>query len=124
MIENDAYSWSEERTKGEIAALLPDGWEFRFGHNDAGFWEASFVDETGKEVWVDAFPASNVLLLTAYSWIAIRRSPRQRSGMWAPRRERTLAEVNAEALRRARVPDPPDVDPDEVASVYQGRRPK
>lgn len=124
MIDNDAYSWTEARTKDEIASLLPEGWKFYFGHNPGGYWESKFTDETGVIVWDDSFPAPNVLLLTAYGWIALRRTPRTTTGAWAPRRDRTLAEVNAEALRRARVPDPEDLDPMEVAAVYQGKQPK
>lgn len=122
MIDNDAYSWSEERTKDEISALLPEGWAFHFGHNARGYWEATFVDENDEAVWADSFPASNVLLLNAYGWIALRRTPRK-AGTWGPRRELTLREVNAEALRRARdaAPDPEDVVPDELASVYQSK---
>lgn len=124
MIENDAHTWDDERTKAEIAALLPDDWEFLFGWDNEGYWKAAFVDGGGTIVWDDAVPAANILLRNAYAWLALRSSPRRQGPAWVRRRELTLAQVNADALRKARVPDPPDVDPQEVEAVYQAKRPK
>lgn len=123
MIDNDAYSWSEPRVQSEIESLLPEGWKFHFEVHPSGYWVARFLDETGSLVWSDTFPASNVLLLNAYGWIALRKTPRV-TGTWGKRRDLTVSEVNADALRRARVPDPEDLNPSEVSAVYEGKRSK
>jgi hypothetical protein len=124
MIDNDVHLWSEARTKSEIQSLLPDDWEFFFGVHPDGYWIASFVDASKVKVWEDGFPAPNVLLLNAYGWLVMHRISSSPAAVWAPRKHRTLAEVNADALRRARAEDPPDLDPVEVSAVYQGKHAK
>lgn len=118
MVDNDAYSWTEDRIKTEIQSLLPEGWSFQFRYDEIGYWNSKVLEPNGAVAWEDSFPASNVLLLNAYGWLALRRSTRQ-VGTWGRRRDLTLAEVNADALRKSSSPDPADVDPSEIASVYK-----
>jgi len=117
MLDNNAHTWSEDRTKEEISLLLPKGWVFRFDRNEIGYWETSFLDETNTSKWSALSLAPNIALFNAYGWIALQRVPRGQ-GVWGPRRDLTLQGVNAEALRKVSVPDPEDLDPVEIASVY------
>lgn len=124
MIDVDVATWDDERIRVEIAAILPMGWKFEFGAVNNAYWTAIFTDAEGVVQWEDSFPASNVVLLNAYGWLRLRGT--RPTAVWSRRRELTLAEVNADALRRARAesPDPLDVDPSEVLSVYQSKRSK
>lgn len=127
MTDEMPIGWDVDRTLDEIQALLPPGWAFRFEPHLRGFWVAEFYDKSKALLWEDANPAANLLLFDAYGWIKERVQPRKTPGPgsnWVRRRELTVQQVSAEALQRSRLPDPPDLDPNEVASVYDSHRHK
>lgn len=133
-------AWSVGEIQGEIHALLPKGLNFEALPDEGGFWTVSFwrVDEeTGdkKVVWVETGPDQRIQLFNAYGWLWSQRRPKPpgHSPWQERRREVGEDQINRAAARRhlprtspggRRAPDPEDLDPDEVRSVYEQARKK
>ncbi len=118
MIDQNAHTWDEKRTTVEIESLLPSGWQFQLEEEATGYVSVAFLDSAGVSQWTDHGPSAQLILFNAYGWIVARTTLATNTGPWRRRQELTLKEVNAEALRKARVPDPDDLDPDKLQAVY------
>lgn len=118
MLDLNAHTWDEARIKAEIATLLPPELTFFCAVvKGSGYFEAIF-SEGDREVWRGSDPFAQMALLNAYGWLITRVSPPSVHGPWGKRRELTLSQVSADALRKARVADPDDLDPEQVQAVY------
>lgn len=127
MTDADLFDWDVNRTLHEIRTLMPIGWTYKFQPVERVYWSFEFSDTQGVVLWQDHNPAANIILFNAYGWLRekVAPIPKPRAGSnWIRRRELTLQAVNAEALRQSRTPDPADVDPAEVAAVYESHRHK
>lgn len=123
MIDPHAHTWDADRIKLEIESLLPLGWSFTSGEEETSdYFRASFEDAEGATPWEDSGPFAQVILFNAYGWLFARTTLASNTGPWRKRRDLTLVEVNAEVLRKARVPDPEDLDPDAIQAVYDAPR--
>ena len=107
-------AWSIEETRAEVDRLLPPGWAYRQSH--VGFFRGVICDADGVAQWDESHADERLLLLDAYGWLWTRSLSAPIQGLWATRRtELTSRTVGQHA---ARVPDPEDLDPAELAMVY------
>lgn len=120
-------AWTADEIQAHIQAALPSTILFSFGlDKDGGVWSVRFdrIEQDGSIVglWSDTGFEHRILLLNAYGWIWNQIAPRpDHASPWIRRRE-----ITAEAVTRrvvfGHVPDPEDLDPDEVDSVYAKAR--
>jgi hypothetical protein len=116
-IPPDAWTWDRPRLETEIEAALPHGWQMSVETDEDGF-TLCVLSEGEEARWTSTpRPAVLLALFDAYGWLALRGEP-DRPSAWVRRREVTLSEVQIDAKRRAAVPDPSDLDPGELDSVY------
>jgi hypothetical protein len=113
-------AWSVQDILSEIQRLLPEG--FRFTEAAKEGWCIASVQQTvaespeAKVLWSDSGPDRRLLLLNAFGWIWLRgQTPKHPA--WRPR-------PGGQPVRRhpapfPKVPDPPDLDPAEIRSVYE-----
>lgn len=117
MTDENLLGWDEDRLLEEIRDLLPAKWGFKFAPHARGFWTADFHNAERNVVWEEASPAANLLLYSAYGWLSAQVRPQPKvSSNWVRRRELTHTIVAEEANK---TPDPPHLDPNEVAAVYE-----
>jgi len=126
-------SWSPEDIRAAIAAELPLGWSFV--PDVVNSWvHAKIVDAEGTVLWEDSSADQRLLYFNAYGWLNLRSS-QARHPAWRPRTKevdpserRSPREWPSEAEFKPRahqggaeasIPDPEDLDPAEVYSVYQ-----
>jgi hypothetical protein len=112
-------AWTLDELKVEIHQALPPGWSFNYGWNeDVDGW-ATIHDETGKTAWETAGVWDETLLLfNAYGWLTTR-NVEPKNPVWARRRGVVPKPVVGQySLPGVSVPDPEDLDPAEIASVY------
>ena len=119
-------AWSTAEIRGEIERLLPEGWVFEAGWDrEAQQWTSRFYrlepdnDDPVVE-WVDWHTDERINLFNAYGYLWVRRQPKPPlDSPWRRRKELTTEHVRKKALELA---DPPDLDPEEVKSVYESVR--
>lgn len=111
-------AWTTEDIEAEIRVSLPKNWQFEHGCSETGGW-AIIRDEEGETKWETAMvPDERLLLFNAYGWL-ITRSAVPRLPAWARRKgEIPKPLVGHFSLPGVSVPDPEDLDPAEVAAVY------
>lgn len=110
----EVASWTLDQIRAHIHGLLPNGWVFDLQpHTD--HWRASYKSDAGLEVWTDKHVDQRIILLNAYGWLWQKRDPKKVHPAWRPQPTRRLIPVQHPA---ARVPDPEDLDPSQVQSVY------
>lgn len=107
-------AWSLEELTAEVKARLPEGQELILGPNrvaikglDSILWE-----ESGLDV--------RVLLYSAYAFLTGLPDPSDASP-WVRRQPRNVVR---RPLPDQSIPDPGDLDPEEIESVYFGRHSK
>jgi hypothetical protein len=107
-------AWSLEEARAEIEHALPQGWVFSLSR--VGLFRAVIRDAAGVVQWSDDGYDERLLLLAAYGWLWSRDQEAPTAGPWVPRREElTSRSVRNQALN---LPDPEDIDPDELAAMY------
>lgn len=105
--------WSVDDVNAQILILLPKGWNFDLQtHPD--HWRAAFKAETG-EVWAEEHYELRLLMLSAYGWLWQQRNPTRTHPAWVPQPSRPLVAVHPAAQS---VPDPEDLVPSHIRSVY------
>lgn len=115
-------AWSLEETRFHLQNVLPKGWKFEQGVDEEYLW-ARVLQDDGVVVWDNIHLDERTLLLDAYCWLHFRSQPKlDRSSVWAERRvELTRRGVTQRVMS---VPDPEDLDPEEIRSVYEQARKK
>jgi len=109
--------WDADETFQQLTAALPLGWKIS-AWEDSGYLVAELHDDKGESCWCKASPDAKLLFLDGLGWL-MTRNHKTTNPVWRPRaRERELRVPNP----ISDVPDPPDLDPVEVAAVYRARR--
>jgi len=118
-------AWEPEDIEAEIRLALPKDWSFQSGCSENGGW-AVIGDEEGQIKWETAsVPDERLLLFNAYGWLTTR-GMEPKNPAWARRKGVTpQPRIGQFSLPGVSVPDPEDLDPAEIASVYsENRSPK
>jgi hypothetical protein len=113
----EVTTWSVPDVLSRIADALPDGWTL--GQDFDGInYQAGVLDAQGVVLWSDEHRDPKLLFLNCLGWLHTR-THKTRHPAWKARD----AEV---PLYRPSIsskdPDPPDLDPDEIAAVYKTTR--
>lgn len=120
-ISLEMTAWSLEELSSEIIRRTPKGLAFVRDRSD-GWFTASFIDADANVVWQGYHADLRFLLFDVLGWL-ILRGTKPRNPVWTPRTH----EVDiSQRLHRAAsptpvVPDPLDLDPEELISVYTQR---
>jgi len=109
---SEMTAWSLEEARAALLAALPPGWVFNIIQRNP--FRAVLLDGD-VEVWSGDNYEERLLILDAYGFLATRQAPVPTVGPWVPRRTELTSEV---VLRHAMPPDPPDIDPAELAVAY------
>lgn len=111
-------SWDVQDVRAAIASDLPEGWKF-IPEVVNGWYFAKYFDDVGRVVWEDQSADQRLLFFNAYGWLHLRNH-KPRIPAWKLRTsEVSPATVAGRASHpQIVVPDPEDLDPDEVRSVY------
>ncbi len=112
-------AWTAEDAQAAILASLPEGWSF-IPKTVSGWAVAQFTDENGKVVWEDHSADVRLLFFNAYGWLHLREH-KPRSPAWKLRtKEVDLYRPTqpGQVYPHVPVPDPEDLDPEEVKAVY------
>lgn len=122
-------AWTNDDIVAQITVMTPKGVTFRHGFDDEDrFWYVRFerFDEAQQErvvVWRDFGPDERLTLFNAFGWIWVRQQPMPpKDSPWSPYRRdlRRQPVVGRATTRGHSVPDPEDLDPEEVQAVYEG----
>lgn len=109
--------WGPEEAFQELKESLPLGWKLLLRMEDR-YAVAELHDETANRVWVGSNSDLKILCLDGLGWL-MTRNHKPEHPAWKPREhEITLRVPN----QQSRDPDPPDLDPAEIAAVYRNRR--
>jgi len=113
-------AWSIDEIVAAIYTLVPREWYFDRWDDDHGLHARVVANETGEVMWDDTHADERLLLFNAYGWLWARNQPKLApDDPWNRRRELTSAAVSRMAMR---IPDPEDLQPDEIRSVYEQHR--
>jgi len=117
----DSSAFSVPEVAGEIATVLPAGWDFEYDRlPEGGFYVGEVRDQDGAVMWSGNSPDERLLLLNCYGWLVLRgQKPKhpawQRTVQLSPQQVTgSMAAVVSD------MPDPGDLDPGQVESVYGG----
>lgn len=114
-------TWTIEEILGEIARLLPEGTVFVEAAKEG--WHVATVQQKGAEntesqvLWTDNGPDRRLVLLNAFGWLWLR-GQKTHHPAWKPRPGGKPARPHPFGPS-PQVPDPPDLDPKHVRSVYE-----
>ncbi len=118
----EVTTWTTEEAYAEVLTHLPKGCTFNIEREqEAGYWMANILDETGAWLW-SSDPASDprIAILNAYGWLHARSDP-GRHPAWVRRGEIDSKVVTGRyGLPGVHVPDPEDLDPEEVERMRSG----
>ena len=123
----EVTAWSLDEIRAGIALRLPEGWSFEEKAHPEGTLRAwifsTSPDGTPVVEWQDTHIDPKFLLLGAFGFLWLRGNRPHPDSPWIrrhnPTREAMTRQVNT---LRCAVPDPPDVDPEEVLAVYRNAK--
>ena len=109
-------AWSTDEIRGEVRKLLPSSWKLSLRPDTSGYWRI-WIEEDQKIIWEATETDERRALFEAYGYLWMKQRPLRevdspwvrRSPMFDPPR-RSVSDSS---------PDPEDLDPDEVESVYR-----
>jgi hypothetical protein len=111
--------WSIDELREELKALLPKSWQFVIQAERSGFWVVRFEElrESGPEmVWEALEVDERRALFEAYGYLWMKQRPfRELDATWVRRRPMMSPPQSSVSDSS---PDPEDIDPEEVESVY------
>ena len=112
-------AWAAEDIAAEIQVLLGKDASLDWGESDGGLWWVHFIREDEEDPYhVESGLDERLALLNAYGYLWARSQPETPEGSpWRPRR-RELTERGE--VRYPSQPDPEDLDPQIVESMYGG----
>lgn len=114
----EASAWSEADTLIKVLEALPVGWSFREKAVDSTFY-ASVIDASGAQLWSGEQRDRKLLFLDCLGWLRVR-DHKTKNPIWKVRESEVP--LHRPAIHPSPTPDPPDLDPDEVAAVYKTSR--
>lgn len=115
----DVLAWSNQDVRMEISLLLPAGQNFRCYQDDDLLWRIEILhNEFGTVLWGTVAMDERLALFALYGhlWAKSQKRPPPEQP-WGPRRQELIKKYVTQRVERP--PDPEDLDPEEVASVYE-----
>lgn len=109
--------WSVEETLQHLKSALPLGWKLML-RVESGYSVAELYGEKGDRCWVSSSPDPKLLYLEGLGWLMVRNHKPSHPA-WRPREHEVELRVPNPPSDE---PDPPDLDPSEVAAVYKAKR--
>jgi len=122
--------WTCEDIAVQVNMLKAKDLFFHFEFDkDSQFWHVKFerFDEKQKKrvvVWEDRGVDQKVTLFNAFGWVWARtQATPPKDSPWRPRRQELTRRMvtNQVAAQGHSVPDPEDLDPEEIRAVYEGK---
>jgi hypothetical protein len=115
-------AWTTEELLEEVLRVTPEGLTFKYDRKD-GWFIAQVTNSDAEVLWSDSHADPRILFFNAFGWLKLRHHKPQNPA-WTPRTREVnpAAYVPRASTPSANVPDPPDLDPTEVSSVYTQRR--
>lgn len=115
-------AWTAEEAAAAIGKLLPAGWTIGLNQDDQGWFHGEIKDAEAAVQWSDWQADRRVLLLNGFGFLWLR-GQKTRHPAWRPRGMASARPNPADPMSRvSSVPDPADLDPAEVQSVYSSRK--
>ncbi len=116
----DISTWSIEEARTQVLNLLPEKWHLSVGCDESGFWTVRVTspDEEGADVlmWKGEALGELGVLLDAFGYLWLRSQPGpELDSPWTRKKSRIPSPCFSVSDK---APDPEDLDPGEVASVY------
>lgn len=116
-------AWSAEEIRAEIQGLLPAGWKVASDQDNGGFWYIC-IERPGEEGSIaeieEAHADERMALLNVFGRLWLKRLPAVgEESPWRRRQDLSRAGVTAAVSRGSSIPDPGDLDPNEIATVYE-----
>lgn len=109
-------AWTARDIEQAIHAARPPTWRFKL-EVEQGVYAATFTDAEGNVIWTLEGFDERLTLFDAYGWLQRRQLPRTNPVWIRKRGERYRPQVGPTSLSGVRVPDPGDLDPDEISAV-------
>lgn len=113
----ETTTWTADDVLLKIQEVLPEGWALKERFSGYRYY-ADLFDQGGSNVWSGEQSDPRVLFLDCLGWLSLR-GHKTKNPAWRAR----SSEV---PLHRPPVsvatPDPPDLDPEEIAAVYKTSR--
>jgi hypothetical protein len=112
-------SWSDGQIVAEIRKLLPPHWSFTERPGSRQEWPAATIASPDATVWEGTEADRRILLLNAFGWIWLR-GQKTKHPIW-----RVRGQEGARPAPRPppSIPDPPDLDPEEINRMVYGKKP-
>jgi len=123
----EVTAWSLGEIKDGIRLLLPKDWRFDYRLTDDGLHKAQILEpvQDGYAVrWEDAFTDERLVLFGAYGYLLSKQHTPHPDSPWVRRPNQARDTIKRRAFERFGVsfgstPDPEDLDPEVVRSVYE-----
>lgn len=110
-------TWSADDALAQVRVSLPEGWKL-VESSTPGQLSAIVLDADGVQQWTASGVDPKLVYLACLGWLHLRHRSLSHPA-WRPRQtEVPLARPNRDTL----FPDVPDLDPEEIASVYKTPR--
>lgn len=113
----ETTTWTAEDTLMKVREALPDGWTIRERFSGSKYY-ADLFDQDGATMWSGEQEDPRLLFLDCLGWLSVR-GYKTKNPVWKARD--TEVPLHRPAISTS-IPDPPDLDPDEVAAVYKTSR--
>jgi hypothetical protein len=133
----EVMAWSLSEIKDGIRLLLPKDWRFDHTLRDDMWHEVRILEPVSggpddnslredRVVWSDTSPDEKLVLYGAYGFLLARRHRPRPDSPWVRRPNAVRDAFRRKALQRfgakfGTVPDPEDLDPEWIRSVYGSR---
>ena len=107
----EAQTWSANDALIYLRQNVPEGWSVLV-HGDV---MVEILDSEGSSQWAQSGVDPKMVYLDAIGWLRVR-SHTVKAPRWRPR----VSDVELHRpARESRYPDPPDLDPTEIAELYK-----
>jgi hypothetical protein len=96
-----------------VQKALDEGWTFDFWQDEETLFFYGHFRDQGEDVKTFSGTMANLLLLSCYSWLFLKKGKAAPEGNWAVRKgEVPIPRPDPPKIESA--PDPEDLDPEEV----------
>jgi len=110
----EATAWIVDEVLDKLRTSLPSTWDFSYRVEEE-WYQAVLMDGEGVLQWSGSSPDPKLLFLDALGWILMRKHV-VKNPVWKPR-EQEVPLYNSSTDAKDVIPDPLDLDPDEIETI-------